>query len=1009
MKRGASALMRRATIVGAIAAIPVVVVFILATMHHVGEERHSLLDTMRTGIEVDRSRIEQEVRAVRQLAESTSRWIISGLDEAGPVPEARLLGRSFVRPVAGGPGSVEVIEPLPGGAGPGAVDGALIADPTLATGGVAGRRLRTVATSAMELMSGLRTVQPAPAMGFSYFVAARRDLMVVAPPLSTVRFLEAAGHASVASLLDALRHRPYFRAMMTQPGPVRHPAWAGPYRDLFTGEATVAFAAPVTVDGELEGVVGVNLLLERLEPLLEKSGRYPHGVRLVTETGQTLLARGPGGEREVAGLGRDPAPPSGLSAADIASLAPDNVEPVVLGPWRVIARPIEGTPWRVVWLVSSTALTSALVKGMMAFGLLVVGFLMSVGLGIILMRRFIVQPTVRFILFLDEILSGTSPPLPNLGAPWQRWAAGVAAGFARNRELTREATERGDHLAALIRISIDGVITFDGQGHILAFNPAAETMFGVREAEVVGKALEQVIIAPEDVADHRAFLAGLRRAGASSIPREVVERRLCRADTGRVFPAEIAVTGVEVGHDLLLTAYVRDISTRVEHERRIADLAFRDVRTGLPNRIGLVERIDAGLVAGHAMTLGFIEFAHFGDIRLSFGHEFAEQVTCVFVRRLVAGLPEGAVVARVGPSQLAVYGEGPGTELIRRIEQEIARPLIVGGRTIALDCAIGATRVEPGRISDAEAVLREAETAALMARRGSHPVGVVLFDPGMLAHLRRNAEIEQGLRRALERTDELWLAFQPILSLTSGQLIRFEVLVRWKHPDFGAVSPVEFVPVAERTGLIFPLGNWIVRAAIDTLASWADRQRGDDPPPGLAINLSARQLSDPTLETTITERLSATGLDPRMIELEITETVLLDGNSAVVEVLGRLRDLGVRIAVDDFGTGYSSLDYLRTLPVDVVKIDRSFVSDIGSDPARRAIVQAVTDLGHALGLTIVAEGIEREDEARMVRALGCDLGQGFLFSRPVPAADALEMVQAGQVWRVPGPLEAAVV
>lgn len=146
-----------------------------------------------------------------------------------------------------------------------------------------------------------------------------------------------------------------------------------------------------------------------------------------------------------------------------------------------------------------------------------------------------------------------------------------------------------------------------------------------------------------------------------------------------------------------------------------------------------------------------------------------------------------------------------------------------------------------------------------------------------------------------------------------------------------------------------------------------------------------------------------------MIELEITETVLLDGNSAVVEVLGRLRDLGVRIAVDDFGTGYSSLDYLRTLPVDVVKIDRSFVSDIGSDTARRAIVQAVTDLGHALGLTIVAEGIEREDEAQMVRALGCDLGQGFLFSRPVPAADALEMVQAGQVWRVPGPLEAAAV
>ncbi len=969
----------------------------LTTLHHVGEERTTLYGAFRAGIDVDRRQVEVEVRAARVLAEGTAALIAKSLALTMPLP--RDPEGLIVRPLAGGESRAEVLEPA-GETGRGGEDGIFIADPTLATGSDAGRRLRSVTLAALAPMNVLRRISPAPAVGFSYFVARAADLLVVTPPLSTVRFLEAAGYSSVARLLGALRQRPYFRAIVDQPGPVRTPRWAGPYRDLFTGDATMAYAVPVEQGEALVGVVGVNLLLGRLADQLVQGDEVRHEVRLLTETGETLLARGADGLVSVAGLGRVLPPVSGVTAADLAGLSPGAEQPVEVGDWYLMARAVEGTPWRLVWAVPSGVVAESVRAGGRDFVLLLGVFILSVMAGILLIRRVLVRPMVEFIYFLDGVLSGRASDPPAFGEPWQLWASGVAAGFARNRDLTRQATERGDHLAALIRISIDAVVTFDGQGHILAFNPAAETMFGVRESEVIGRTLEQVIVPREDVATHRALMATLRQRGADAMPREIVERRLCRADDGRIFPAEIAVTGVEAGSDLLLTAYIRDISVRVEHERRIADLAFRDSRTGLPNRIGLLECIDAMLGERRSLVLAFLDLVQLGDVRLSFGHEYAEQVVCAFVERLRSHLPEGTRIARLGPSHLAVLGEGPGTDLLASIERNASEPLEAGGRTIALRCSVGATRVEAGRLSDPEAMLREAETAALMARLGSHPATVVLFDPGMLANLRRNAEIEQGLRHALSRSDELWIAFQPIISLAAGELESFEVLVRWNHRDFGAVSPVEFIPVAERTGLIFPLGRWIVQAAIDVLAGWARQCPPGARPPGLAINLSARQLSDPELEATITGRLAATGLDPALIELEITETTLLDGDPSVVDVLTRLRTLGVRIVVDDFGTGYSSLGYLRTLPVDVVKIDRSFVSNVGSDPAREAIVRAVTGLGHALGLRIVAEGIETSDEARIVRAIGCDLGQGFLFSRPVPAGEALDIVLARRRWCV---------
>lgn len=999
MRTGAATLRRRTMWIGLIAAIPVVAVFVLATAHHVGEERAHLLQRIVDGVAADMRTVNTEIRAVRLVAEGTGRAIAAQLQGSEPVIIEPLAGRTFVRPVAGGATQAEVIEPadrpeadLVGGGG------VLVADPGLAGGDAEAQRIRSAALAGLAMMATLRPLVPEPAMAFSHFIAARADVMIVMPGLSTVRFLEAAGYQSVVQLLAVLRGRPYYRAIAEQPAGLRQPRWAGPYRDLFTGDATMAYAVPVETDGVLNGVVGVNLLLTRLGGVLtgERAG-IPRDVYLVTDAGEVLLLRVNSGEIHVAGLGRPVPLPAGITSADLAAVPVDGADFTRIGSWSLVAHAVNGAPWRLVWVVPQGIVTRSLLSGMSIFGLLIACFLVSVAGGIALVRRVLVTPTIRFILFLDDTLSGKAPAVPEMEDPWHRWASGVAVGFSRNRDLMREATERGDHLAALIRISIDAVITFDGSGHILAFNPAAETMFGAREADVVGRTLGQVIVPRDRQAEHRALMQQLRQQGARAAPRTAIEQTLCRAD-GRVFPAEVAVTVIEAGNDLLLTAYVRDISVRVENERRIADLAFRDPRTGLPNRIGLLEIVDGCLAAGRPIGVAFVSLSQFNDIRLSFGHEFAEQMVCLLVRRLQAHLAKTARIGRTGSAHLVIVWEGSSAEPVSALEHQLAEPLVASGRTITLRCAVGITQVEPGRTLDAEAVLREAETAALMARPVGDGGAVVRFDPGMLAYLRRNAEIEQDLRRALQVTDELWIAFQPIISLRDGHLVAFEVLVRWRHPEFGPVSPVEFIPVAERTGLIFPLGRWIVRAAIDTLAEWAARAGPGNRPPRLAINLSARQLSDPSLEETIIGRLTATGLDPALIELEITETTLLDGSAMIVERLSRLRALGVRIAVDDFGTGYSSLGYLRTLPVDTVKIDRSFISNMVRDPAAAAIVQAVTDLCHALGLEIVAEGIEEPAESGCVRALGCDLGQGFLYSRPVPAADALTMVLNRRVW-----------
>jgi EAL domain-containing protein (putative c-di-GMP-specific phosphodiesterase class I) len=289
-------------------------------------------------------------------------------------------------------------------------------------------------------------------------------------------------------------------------------------------------------------------------------------------------------------------------------------------------------------------------------------------------------------------------------------------------------------------------------------------------------------------------------------------------------------------------------------------------------------------------------------------------------------------------------------------------------------------------------MLREAEIAMVQAK--ADPARRhALFEPAMSRQTIERVDLENDLRRGIER-GELRLHYQPIVDLASERIVGFEALVRWEHPVRGLVPPLSFVPLAEETGLILPLGRWVLENACRQARAWRDARRGKDPL-FMSVNLSARQFAQPELVEQVRGILADSGLEPTGLEIEITESVLMDQSEAGVGTLRELRDLGVRLVLDDFGTGYSSLSYLKHLPLDTIKIDRTFVAGIDGD-IDRSIVEAVIALAHGLRIGVVAEGIETEAQARLLRAMGCDLGQGYLFSRPVVARDAGRLMAAGR-------------
>jgi len=443
---------------------------------------------------------------------------------------------------------------------------------------------------------------------------------------------------------------------------------------------------------------------------------------------------------------------------------------------------------------------------------------------------------------------------------------------------------------------------------------------------------------------------------------------------------------------------------RVQEELR--QQALHDGLTGLPNRVLLQDRLEQALRVmrrdASPLALLLLDLNRFKDINDTFGHHYGDLLLRHVGARLCAVLREADTVARLGGDEFAVLlpaTDGAGVvRAAERVAQALDRPVILEGHPFEVGASIGIA-LAPEHGEDATTLLRRADVAMYTAKNASDPYAV--YRPGQDQHSPRRLALIGELRQAIA-DDQLLLHYQPKVDLVSGRLTGVETLVRWQHPTHGMIPPDQFIPLAEHTGLIKPLTHWVLDAALRQCRAWHD----EGLVPRVAVNLSARLLNDAGVVDIITELLRARGVEARWLEIEITESAVMADPVGALEILTRLHDRGIRLSIDDFGTGYSSLSYLKRLPVDEIKIDKSFVLEMAANGDDETIARSIIDLGHNLGLGVVAEGVEDDATWTRLATMGCDVAQGYYISRPVPAPELTRWARAGE--RVADPRAARV-
>ena len=535
------------------------------------------------------------------------------------------------------------------------------------------------------------------------------------------------------------------------------------------------------------------------------------------------------------------------------------------------------------------------------------------------------------------------------------------------------------------------IFLLDAEGRVATWNAGAQRLKGYRAEEVVGRHYS-LFFTPDD---RRMGKPQQHLAQAAATGHQKYEGWRVRADGSR-FYADVVLSAIfdSSGH---LTGYgkvVRDVTERRSAVHELVHRSTHDVLTGLANRALLLDRLEHALERRqrHRASVGilFIDLDRFKSVNDRFGHEVGDHLLVAVAERLRRSVRPEDTVARLGGDEFVVLCEdldSPRTAVAvaERVVAALAPPVRLREEDVSLAASIGVACANETNC-DADTLLREADVAMYQAKAGEKAaaVRVRVFDPVIKEELDHRLKLEEDLRRALGHS-QLALTYQPVVDLQNGHVLTYEALLRWRRDDGCVVDPSEFVPVAERSGLIRPLGAWVLEEACAQAGSWRQRYArsglGLSASPGVAINVSAQQI-DAQLVQTLPHILERNGLPPQAVCLEVTETSVMADMPTAVHVLGQLKDLGVSVAIDDFGTGYSSLSYLQRLPVDVVKIDRSFVAGLGVRRADSAIVAATVGMAQALGLSVVAEGVETRAQFEELRDLGCDCAQGWYFGRP---------------------------
>jgi diguanylate cyclase (GGDEF)-like protein/PAS domain S-box-containing protein len=564
---------------------------------------------------------------------------------------------------------------------------------------------------------------------------------------------------------------------------------------------------------------------------------------------------------------------------------------------------------------------------------------------------------------------------------------------ARVAQRTAELDAKERYFHALVQHSSDVIVVVDAALTVTYVSDSVMDTYAFIPDQLVGRHLD---------GDAMPLASLVTTLGHALNAPAQLHRTEIAFDDGHGRPRSVDCTVTNLLSSPDVAGYVincRDVTERASLEGQLRHQAFHDPLTGLANRALFADRLAQGLArnerTGKQLAVLVIDLDGFKNINDSLGHSAGDRVLSTIAGRLLTNLQSGDTVARLGGDEFAVLVEdldGPaaGIAVAQRLSRLLRQLVMIDGQDYRITASIGIAVVG---VADASVddLLRDADTAMYEAKNAGKDT-IRLFEPSMHDHARERFRLQSELQGAVQR-EEFTLHYQPSFDLATGDLEGFEALVRWEHPDLGLVPPNRFIPLAEETGLIVPLGRWVLRQAAHQLAAWS-RIRTDGRRITMSINVSARQMQDPGLVDDVRDILAEAGVDPRSIVLEITESMLLHDADAVIAMLDELKAIGVRIAIDDFGTGYASLSYLRRLPVDILKVDKSFLTDPDSPDLgeSESLLSAILNLGKTLGLRTVAEGIEQAEQMVPLRRGGCDSGQGYLFARPLPAAQAETLV-----------------
>jgi diguanylate cyclase (GGDEF)-like protein/PAS domain S-box-containing protein len=566
----------------------------------------------------------------------------------------------------------------------------------------------------------------------------------------------------------------------------------------------------------------------------------------------------------------------------------------------------------------------------------------------------------------------------------------------RARQQHRDAEKQMRKLSSAVEQTADSVTITDPEGNIEYVNAAFSEITGYSKQEAVGRTNRILKSGRHDKEFYAQLWQNLTQGKAFQ------DIFINRRKDGSLYYEEKSITPLK-DDDGVVTHFIstgKDITEQMKTRERLQHLSHHDNLTELPNRSLFMDRLGQAISRarwnGRVVAVLFIDLDRFKNINETLGFDYGDAVLQAVATRLSQSVRDGDTVARLGDDEFAVlledvYQKEDIPVVVEKIIKSLSQVHILKAHEVFVTTSIGIS-LYPNDGNDAQTLIQNADVAIHHAKESGNN-NYRFYESEMNAQSLYRLNMESSLRKALER-EEFVLHYQPQIDLKSGEIIAFEALLRWQHPDLGTVSPVEFIPLLEETGMINQVGRWVLRAACQVCRGWNELGLNDIK---VSVNISPVQFEQGDISNIVADVLAETGLEAKHLEIELTETTIMRSPQKTIAVLAELNRMGVTLAIDDFGTGYSSLSYLQKFPIDVLKIDRSFVKDVSANNGDASIVSAIISMAHSLKLSVVAEGVETEEQLSFLQERDCEIVQGFLFSKPVPREQAVELLKAGVV------------